>query len=214
MRTFSEHIKGMDITRLTRQSHRQPRAGIKLLGRFELAGARAHECCGAARWRLALWIARQTQGPILWIRPSWGADRLHMAGVAPEIDPARLIFADAKRAEDVLWSLEETLRSGAVALAVAELPDPPNLTPVRRLHLAAENAAAQGQVAPIGLLLTPGEGGARGVESRWRLEPRHGPGRTGWHLARLRARTAPEGHWSVGWHDGAPRIIDPQPVPA
>lgn len=203
----------MDITRLTRQSHRQARPGLKLLNRFELPGARVHEFCGAARRRLALWAARETQGPILWIRPAWAPDRLHMAGTRAEIDPARLIFADARRAEDLLWCLEETLRSGAIALAVAELPELPGLTPVRRLHLAAETGAENSARAPLGLLLTPGEGGARGVESRWQLEPDHSPDTTRWQLSRRRARTAPEAAWTVAWQDGAPRLASPNPAP-
>lgn len=206
----------MEIAKLTRQSHRQSRPGPRLLGRFDLAGARVHEFCGTARRRLALWAAREVTGPVLWCRPAWGPDRLHMAGLAAEIDPARLIFADMKRAEDLLWSLEETLRSGAVALAVAELPEPPGLTPVRRLHLAAEAGAEIAGRPPVGLLLTPGTGGARGVESRWQLEPRHAPGKTGWQLARLRARTAPEAAWPVTWSKGCAQVMDPisAPIPA
>jgi hypothetical protein len=46
-------------------------------------------------------------------------------------------------------------------------------------------------------ILTPGEGGAPGVESRWRLEPAHRAGGEGWVLSRLRARDGGPGDWAV-----------------
>ena len=81
-----------------------------------------------------------------------------------------------------------------------------SLTPVRRLHLAAETgteaARHAGRPPVLGVLLTPGDGGAAGVESRWRLDPAPAPSRlTGWgeswRLSRLRARTEPEAAWQV-----------------
>ena len=211
----------MDLTRFTRTSHRQERPAIPLLGRFRLAGARAHEICGPARRRLALWLARGTQGTILWIRPGWHPDRLHMSGVREEIDPGRLIFVDPTRPEDILWSMEEALRAGIVPLVVADLPEPPGLTPVRRLHLAAEagaeTGAETGARVPLGLLLTPGDGGAAGVETRWRLDPAHETPQTpGWRLSRLRAREAPPGEWHIRrGPDGTPGIVPlAQPQPA
>lgn len=183
----------MNTPMLTRQSHHRERPGLPLLGRFRLSGARAHEICGAARRRLALWLAAEAQGPVIWIRPAWHPDRLHMAGLCDEIDPGRLVMVDAARPEDLLWVMEEVLRAGVVALVVCDLPDPPGLTPVRRLHLAAEAGGA----AALGLILTPGTGGAPGVESRWRLEPDHAPEGLGWRLERLRARDAAPGAWRV-----------------
>jgi len=187
----------MDLTKLTRQSYRRDRPGLPLLGRFRLAGARAHEMCGPARRRLALWLAAETAGPVIWIRPAWHPDRLHMAGVRAEIDPGRLIFVDPDRPEDMLWSMEEALRAGVAALVVADLPEPPGLTPVRRLHLAAEaGVEAQGGTG-LGLILTPGDGGAAGVESRWRLDPAHGAEADRWRLTRLRARDGGPAAWEV-----------------
>lgn len=173
-----------------------------------LALGRVHEACGPARHRLALWLAAQTTGPILWIAPEWGADRLNPCGVMPFVDPARLILVHPKRAEDVLWSMEEVLRSGAAALAVADLPGLPALTPVRRMHLAAENGSKAGGPAPLGLLLTPGMGGAQGVETRWHLAPDHNSSPGAWRLHRLRARMAPEQGWHVARQKGQmlPRI--------
>lgn len=206
----------MDLAKLTRQSCRRDRPGLSLLGRFRLAGARAHELCGPARRRLALWLAAETTGPVLWVRPAWHPDRLHMDGVRAEIAPGRLIFVEPDRPEDILWTMEEALRAGAVPLVVADLPDPPGLTPVRRLHLAAEaGAEAQGGTG-LGLILTPGDGGAAGVESRWRLDPAHGPDGRRWRLARLRARDGGPGTWDVVQPPGGRAMLaaDPAREPA
>lgn len=206
----------MGITKLTRQthrdSHRKNRPGLRLLDCFTLEGARAHELCGHSRRRLALWLASSDKNTdiasqILWIRPDWHPDALHLAGVRREIDPGRLIFVECCRPADLLWCMEEALRAGLNRMVVADLPGPPGLTPVRRLHLAAEAGFEKTGRAPVGLLLTPGDGGAAGVESRWQLMPNHTADTDQWHLKRLRARTTPVAEWSVTRDaKGAPHI--------
>lgn len=163
----------------------------------ELSQGRVHEACGPARRTFALWLAARTAGPVFWVAPEWEKDRLNAEGVSAWINPARLLFVSPRRAEDLLWTLEEILRSGAVALAVADLPALPTLTQVRRLHLAAETGAQMGQNIPTGVLNTPGNGGAPGVETRWHLAQQHDAGRDGWTLERLRARTAPRKRWAL-----------------
>ncbi|ULB10452.1 hypothetical protein ORIO_11130 [Cereibacter azotoformans] len=163
----------------------------RLVGDLSLARGRVHEFCGPARRLLAILLMAEMRGPVVWIHPGWRPERLYPDGVCAFAEPGRLILARTRRPEDLLWSMEEALRSGAVPLVVAELPEPPPLTPVRRLHLAAEAGAAAGADPPIGLLLTPA-GGATGIETRWQLAPAPG-GR--WRLGRLRARMEPPAGW-------------------
>ena len=162
---------------------------------------RVHEICGQARHTLALEAAAACEGPVLWIVPAWQGTRLHPEGVNERIDPARLLMLPAPRREDLLWAMEQALRSGTVPLVVAEVPELPGLTPVRRLHLAVEGgAAASTGTAPIGLLLTSETGGATGVESRWSLSVVSILTGEAWNLERLHSRSAPPAHWLVKQH--------------
>lgn len=140
-------------------------------------------------------------------------------------DPARLILAEADRDEGLLWAMEEALRSGTVPLVVAELLSPPALTPIRRLHLAAEagaeTARREGWQHPLGLVLLPGQGGAQGIESRWQMRPL--PSRALlwsdtaiWRLARLRARLlarllAPAA-WTLQRRSGGEEVLTVVPL--
>lgn len=89
---------------------------------------------------------------------------------------------------------------------MAELLVPPGLTPIRRMHLAAEAGAMaaqrDGTRAPLGLILLQGEWGAAGVESRWQMTPAPSPAllwsdAESWTLTRLRARLAPPAAWAL-----------------
>ncbi len=181
---------------LARQHHDAER-DHRFLGELSLARARVHEFCGNARRTLAMVAAGSLTGPVFWITPGWLPERLNPEAMLQFANPGRFTFVTPSRPEDLLWCMEEILRSGRVALAVADIPAPAHLTPVRRLHLAAETGATEGALAPLGLLLTPGNGGAQGVESRWRMDAAHEAQASGWRLTRLRARTAPVKSWRV-----------------
>ena len=171
---------------------------------LSLLRARVHEVCGGARWVFAAWLMAHSQGPVLWISPGWLPERVYPPGLAVHADPGRIVFARARRPEDLLWAAEEALRSGAVPLVLCDLVALPGLTPVRRLHLAAgagaEAAHHRGRLPPLGVVMTPGMGGAQGVESRWHLAPAPSGStllerRAAWRLTRLRARMAPHATW-------------------
>jgi len=188
-------------TQLLTRAGPRPRPELFLAEGLGIATGRVHEAAGPARRSFALMLAGRTEGPVLWIAPSWAAERLHPEGARAFLDPGRLLFATPLRAEDLLWTMEEALRAGLVPVVVADLPDPPSLTPVRRLQLAAEAGAGAardaGLPAPLGLILTPGEGGAAGVESRWHMAPRHRADETAWRIERRRARNAPPHGWTL-----------------
>jgi protein ImuA len=184
-------------THLLKRASDRERPQVTLLPDIGLSVARAHEVCGPARRWFALWVARMTKGPVLWASPAWERDQLFPAGVRDLVDPGRLLFARPPKSKDLLWIAEEALRAGAVPLVVIELLNPPALTPVRRLHLAADEGGQVQRPAPLALLLTPDRGGAQGVESRWHMAPVFGNRTATWRLERLRARTAPPRSWLI-----------------
>ncbi len=193
-------------THLLTRSPERPRPMLEPAPGIALVLARLHEGCGPARHSFALWLARHSRGPVFWIAPEWSAAPLNPDGMARFVHPGRFTFLTPRRPEDVLWTMEETLRAGLVPLVVADLPGLPGLTPVRRLHLAAETGAADTGQPPLGLVLTPADGGAQGVESRWHMAPAHTPDTEAWTLTRLRARTDPVRRWQVTGLADKPRL--------
>jgi protein ImuA len=181
---------------------------LVLASEVALARARVHEATGPSRHLFALPAAAALDGPVLWLQPAWTAERLMGDGVRAFIDPARLVFGRARTVPEILWAAEEALRTGLVPLVVAELPGPPGLTAVRRLHLAAETGALRAR-PPLGLVLTPDPGGAPGIETRWHLAPAPGWAAAGaprWRLTRARARMAPERSWEMRLEAGRMRL--------
>ncbi len=189
---------------------------------LRLRSGRAHEFCGPARRLLAVWtMARLPAGaPVIWIGPRWGMDRLCPLGLRDWASPEGLIHVAPAREAECLGCAEDSLRTGAVALVVVDLPTPPALTPLRRLHLAAEAGLLRRRTASRtaglhALVLTPATGGTPGVESRWHLAPcpardapPYAPVQPAWQLHRLRARMAPPAAWVL---DAARQAI---PCPA
>ncbi|WP_205961627.1 ImuA family protein [Pararhodobacter oceanensis] len=182
-----------------------------------LARGRVHEFTGSARRTLAALAvgAAQPEGPVIWFRPAWRSDGFYPYGLATLMqDPSALIIAKCKRPVDVLWSMEESLRSGCIALVIGEIAEAPDLRQVRRLHMAADEGlmrnrqAGRHAPAPLGVML--GHETARsaiaGVESRWSLHHMPPdpallrPAAPRWRLGRQLQRGQPPKDWELRLH--------------
>jgi protein ImuA len=75
------------------------------------------------------------------------------------------LFIDGRREDDVLWALEEGLRSGSLALAIGALSSI-GLTPARRLSLAARDGGT-----PLLLLTGARSAPSAATATRWRIDP-------------------------------------------
>jgi len=120
-----------------------PWGGLPVTGLHEIFGDTAAVGFAAA---LIQKITGDSDAPILWCQH--GSD-LYGPGVAEfGIDPDRLILVQGKSDTDILWAMEEGLRSSGIAAVVGR---PYKIPPIagRRLQLAAEENGVPG------LLLRP-----------------------------------------------------------
>lgn len=202
-------------TLLSRRPHR-PMPEVTL-GEAEIALrlGRVHELCGSARRTLALAVAAETGGPVVWVTVQGAAETLCADAIAELMEPGQILFVTVPKRDMLLWAMEEALRDGQAPVVVGDLTAPPAMVPVRRLHLAAEAGCGGGVCRPLALLLTPDDGGAPSIETRWSLEPAHHEGQGHWTISRLRARMAPPREW-VMMHTRAglkPRAPRPKTSP-
>ena len=93
--------------------------------------------------RLALLRDQNPDAPqtTLWCQPAHASRDLgafYAPGLAQiGLPPENLIIVETRRSDETLWTLEEALRAGSLALVIGQL-DAVDLTPARRLALAAQ----------------------------------------------------------------------------
>ncbi len=168
---------------------------------FPLKAGRAHDVSGAGAAFFAASLAGQTGGPVLWVKPEWFSETLNPVGTAAFFDPKDLIIARTKDQTETLACAEEGLRSGAVRLVVMELDRQVELTPGRRLQLAAETGRT------IGLSLFPEGMGNQAATTRWLCKPRFSASDStlqDWSI--IKNKTGTNKNWTVGWDETARRI--------
>jgi protein ImuA len=122
------------------------------------------------------------------------------------------LFIEARREDDVLWALEEALRSGSLALAIGAMPSI-GLTPARRLSLAASEGAT-----PLLLLTSARAPASAATTTRWRIDPAasaahpfdpRAPGAPQFAVRLERCRSAPpamQAGLTLEWSDEAYRF--------
>ena len=176
-----------------------PWQGLPLAALHEIEGTGAAEENGAAVTFLAGILARLAPArPVLWClqRPDLHPPGLALAG----LDAQRLVLLRAPDERDILWAMEEGLRSRALAAVVGEV-EALSTPASRRLQLAAESAGVTGFV----LHRSAGSAGASAAVTRWRIaalpsapvagEP--GIGRPRWRVELLRCRCGMPAAWDV-----------------
>lgn len=179
-----------------------PRAALHEV--LAVDGGSAAGFCGALLARLA-----QGTGAVLWCRRGRGRGLYGPGLAAFGLDAARLIVVQGRTPVDVLWVMEEALRSGALAAVLGETDDL-DATAARRLQLAAEGGHG---TAALLLRRDRGEPQPTPALTRWRIAAapggltggRPGVGRPRWRVDLLKARGGILGEarsWLVEWRDG------------
>jgi protein ImuA len=173
-----------------------PGGGLPRIGIHEVLAAR-----GPGAGFAAALAGRLGSGPVLWVARQaelYGLG-LQRFGLAPE----RLILVQAGAETEILWAMEEGLRTPGLTAVVGEL-HALDLTAGRRLQLAAEAGGG------TGLVLRPADSqaGAGAACSRWRVAPwpsaqGGGDGWTCWRLVleRCRGVAGAPGDWIVECRD-------------
>lgn len=180
---------------------RLPWGGLARGGLHEVGGT-----SGAAAGFLTGILRRAAgeAGRILWCRPS-RTERETGVPYGPGlagfgIAPGQVLFVRAPKPVDVLWAMEEGLRSPALAAVVGDGLGP-DFTATRRLQLAAEMTGV-----PV-FVLPPGEAGLSAALTRWRIDalPSGGEGLR-WRAELWRCRGGVPTSWIVEWDEQALRF--------
>lgn len=173
-----------------------PGGGLRGGALHEIVAASA-DAPAAEGFAATLLAGLARRGPVLWCveTASFYGPCLVRLGLSPE----RLILVRARRPADLLWAMEEGLRTPGLAAVLGE-PASLDITASRRLQLAAEGSGV------IGLVLSRAEATTVAV-TRWRVtsasvgrplaadERDFGLARARWQVELLRCRGAvpPEG---------------------
>jgi protein ImuA len=157
----------------------------------------------------ALALAARSKGPVLWLQSDYG-QRENGTLYGPGLDLFglsldRLTILTAAHGDDVLWAMEEALRSRVVRIVIGELPAERasgDGMAARRLSFTARDAGG------LGLLLRPHPALApSAAATRWQIAAAPGApdelgglGTTTFALSLTKNRRGPCGRWLIAWN--------------
>lgn len=167
---------------------------------------------GAAAGFAAALLARlaaaegERSRPVLWCAAGDGLYGPGLAGYG--LDGRRLVLVRGRRDADLLWAMEESLRSSAVAAVLGEVHEV-DLTASRRLQLAAEAGRATAlTLRPAGV-----KAGPSAAVTAWKIAAvpsapaLYGIGAERWRVTLARCRGGAPREWLLEWNDEAHRLV-------
>ena len=194
-------------------------AGLSARGLHDIAPHSYGDMPAAMGFAVALALRRLADGaerrPLLWCRLAreereYGrlyGHGLEALGLARE----RFVTVTLKHPVALLWTMEEALKSAALALVIADAdPRAAGLTATRRLALAA----AQGKAAGLLVFSRPHRNATASL-TRWTAaaspsrpppDDRQSPGAPSWTIELTRARGGRPGRWTVEWQHAPHRF--------
>ena len=196
-----------------------PASGLARGGLHDVSPALYGDMPAAMGFALALSLRRMAdtseRRPLLWCRLA-KEEREHgrLYGHGLErlgLSRRRFVTVTFRKPVALLWTMEEALKSGALAVVMGDADGVhADLTATRRLQLAAHAGKSAGL-----LVFRRDEALATASHTRWRVasassrSPPHdglAPGAPHWNVELTRARGGRPGAWQLEWHYAAHRF--------
>lgn len=129
------------------------------------------------------------------------------------VDPERILFIDAGKAKDALWTIEEALKCNALTAVVGEI-DQISFNDSRRLQLAVEKSKVTAfihrqQPKTVQVLACVSRWQISSVESAL-VDNMPGIGFSRWEVKLLKVRNGNTGKWIVQWSPNGLEYITDQ----
>lgn len=127
------------------------------------------------------------------------------------IDPHKIIFIQAKKPKEILWTIEEALKCDAICSVVGDINEI-SFTESRRLQLAVEHSKVTGF-----LIRNNPKNHATASVTKWKIKPLPSakdsliPGITfpRWDVELIKVRNGKPGNWQMQWRKGCFELIQP-----